>query len=280
MAALTLERRRHHDVFADVDVDAVVVDRVRDLPMERARLLVGVVLVLLQPAVRDGSQRLRNCHPDIHATVRFVIAVILVRPPDARANTLARRRDERVALLILAPRETTAPWRARTLAGTAFVEHLHFVFSAGGDTLVQLHPIDVAFTFELHLAAAVHNARDLQWRLQIDLHAIATGQRLERDQVRTLDTLRLREDLERQRIVLHIPPLAFGRNRATQPILLGEALRQGRILCHNRGEQSGQHGGTQERPDSEVAHVKCCSGSTQNSNKRTGSRHSRDPTTQ
>ena len=113
LALLAVERVGEMRVLAGVDLDVVVVDRIGDEPLERRRA-VGVVRRAAQTAVRDVRHRIGNRDRDALA-VRLVGQQILVRPPDARAESLDRRRDPPVAEAVALPDQAAVP--RRTLRG-------------------------------------------------------------------------------------------------------------------------------------------------------------------
>ena len=106
-------------VGARVDGDVVVVDRRGDEPLER-RGAVGVVRGAPEPPVGDVHDRVRHRDRDALA-VRLVGEVVLVGPPDAGAESLARGGDPAVAQAVRCPGEAAVPRRAARHAGLPMV---------------------------------------------------------------------------------------------------------------------------------------------------------------
>src|SRR6185369_2298156 len=145
----------------------------------------------LQATIRDGHQILRHGHADLHTAIGFVSTVILVGPPDARADSLARRNDEWLAEIVSAPRYAPDPRRILTDSWHAFIKHLDLIFDSLRQLLLKHYPVDVSFTLEFELLVAVCDLRDCQRRLQVDLHLAAGFESLESDLVGSFQTPRV-----------------------------------------------------------------------------------------
>src|SRR5215211_6671799 len=159
-AALALVFFREGYVVADVNVDAVVIDRVQDFPMVGLRLGGNIVVRLFQAAVGNAYQVLRHGHTGLHSAIRFISAMIFVGPPDTRPDTLARGDDKMLAEIVSPPRYATNPGRILTHNRNPFVKYFDLVLDTFRKFLVEHYPINISFTFELELRVAVRDFCD------------------------------------------------------------------------------------------------------------------------
>src|SRR5690349_7302320 len=111
-------------------LNAVVVDGVHDFPVVRLRFRGFVMVHLLQTAVGYGDETLRHGDVDLHAAIWFISPVILVGPPDARADALCGRDDEVLAKVVAAPSDAADPWRILRDGRNTFVKNFDLVFDA------------------------------------------------------------------------------------------------------------------------------------------------------
>ena len=85
---------------------------------------------------------------DLHSAIGFVSSVILVGPPDTRADSLAGRHDEMFAKIVASPRDPTNPRWIPAHNRNSFIKHFDLIFRALRKFLFKHHPVDVAFAFE------------------------------------------------------------------------------------------------------------------------------------
>src|SRR5688572_32922878 len=109
-AALAFVLFREGYVVADVDVNAIVVNRVNDFPVICFLFSGAVVIRLLQTAIRNCDETLRRRHAGPHSAIGFVSTVVLVGPPDTGADTLTGGDDEVLAQIFAAPGDAADPW--------------------------------------------------------------------------------------------------------------------------------------------------------------------------
>jgi hypothetical protein len=145
--------------------DAVVVDWVEDFPMKRLCFRGGVVVNFFQAAIGNRHQVFRNSHVDSHSAIRLVVPDIFVRPPNARANSLAGSVDEVFPEIIAAPTNAANPRRIRSHRGNAFVGYVDLIFNAFRNLLLKSYPIDVPFPFKFEFGAAMNDFRNCKRRL-------------------------------------------------------------------------------------------------------------------
>ena len=132
-------------VVADVHVDAIVIDWIQNFPMKRFCLRGVVMIHFLQAAVGNTHKVFRHSDVDAHPAIRFVVADIFIRPPDARANSFAGGVDEIFPEIVSPPAYPANPRRIRRHRRHAFVEDFNLIFQAFGQLTLKGYPIDVSF---------------------------------------------------------------------------------------------------------------------------------------
>ena len=132
------------DVVADVQRDAVVVDRVLHQPVP-ARVAVAEVGLADELAVGDVHQVVRDRDADLHR-LDFVFPLIFVRPPDARAFAFAGREDPIPAGRIFTKSESAET--ADRLRRARVVE-IYGVNAAGFQRLRKINKDSAGVTFIL-----------------------------------------------------------------------------------------------------------------------------------
>src|SRR6185437_3516679 len=259
-AGLALVRIAEVSVLAGVDLDIIVVDWILDEPVVRRRVI-GVARGLPQTAVGNVDDRIRYGYGDAQ-TVRLVGLEILVGPPHARAQSLARGRDPRVACTVVRPYETTVPRRALRDARPAVVEHRHRFAMADRLRRYERHEECVPVTPISDLVAILHHAVDFHGDLKIDLHFARRLHDAVRDAVVTADRAVGWIDLHVKVVERRVPPCAPGRVAAAQRIGMGEHTRSVLLSSngHDRSDCNDAHYESGCTEKSDLSHVLSCEG--------------------
>ena len=107
-------------VVADVQRDVVVVDWILHQPIP-TRVAVAEVRLADKLSVRNVNEIVRNRDADLHR-LDFVAPLVLVRPPDAGAFSLARRVNPGPASRIFTEGNATKPARLERIPGIVEVD--------------------------------------------------------------------------------------------------------------------------------------------------------------
>ena len=212
-------------VMARVHRDVVVVDRVDDEPFVGGGS-VGVTGGAAQSAVRDIEQRVGNGDRDALA-VGLIGVDVLVRPPNAGAQSFVGGHDPGAREAVAAPDEPSIPGRANGDGRLAVI--------IDGDRFSGAPPLrrderdeeGIAIAPGAQLESVLHDAVDDERHLQIDLH-LAPERVLEhtiRDRIMAGDAAVDRMHLDVQVVEGDVPPRALGRVRAADRVGVGEDRR-------------------------------------------------------
>src|SRR5215208_3404227 len=129
-AAFALVLLREVYIVADVDVDAVVIDWIHDLPVKRLLPGSNIMVHLLQAAIGNRNQAIGHGYTDLHSAIRFVRPVIFIGPPNARPDSLGGRDNEILSEIVSSPGYSTDPGRILTYHRNSFVKHFDRVFDS------------------------------------------------------------------------------------------------------------------------------------------------------
>ena len=162
--------------------DVVVVDGIVDEPVP-AGVAVAEIGLAHEFSVRDIDEIVRNRHADLHA-LDFVAPLVLVRPPDARADSFAGGVDPGTASRIFAKREAA---ESACFEGIPGVVEIDRVDPAGVEGLREINEDGAEFALVLQLCRAKEDLVDVERLLEVELDARVVLEHLEADSVLPAD---------------------------------------------------------------------------------------------
>ncbi len=215
------------------------------------RVAVAEVGLAHELSVGDIHQIARDRDADLHV-LDFITPLVLIGPPDARADAFARGVNPGTALGILA--EGKAAEAARRRRGAGIVE-VDGVLAPGVQRLRKIDEHGAKLAFVLQRGSPEQNLVDIERRVQVELNTRVVLEHLEADRVLPADDFLIRVDADVEVVVEQVVVGAIGAVGAAEDICLRgyvralRALRRGcsRLSRSGAGLRGGQEWKTDER---------------------------------